>query len=699
MQPTQSTVSPNAPSLASIFGGSSTVQTPTQTAPNANRPSLDSIFNNSAPTASSTTGQTNRPSLSDIFSNKASVNPTPPAPSENPIISAIKGFAGYSNNVLDKTSEPLTQAMTDVNADQDASTSGKENALTAGKEMALHIMKGVVEAFGGALDSGVIQPLGHLIGNAPGMDAIANSKYSIVADTLRGMDKGSQALGTLWNHFAAANPTAAKNISDAGTVAQFMALFVPETPEAKQAVQTVADTVQSTVSNTGDALKAGAQAVKESIPNPLEEGQNLLQGVKEHLSEKNVEPQLETSASRMEDPSKTYDSYVEQAKAAVTDVKKEPPLATVGEDVGNSFQKVSDMRKQVGKTMGDELKTFANEKVPLEKGIGDFQQQLLENGSSYDALDKRIVASDTSKFSTSDNTLLEKYGSELQKLGNEPTAAQLDAFISRMPKEIEGLKSTNAINFPTNAERIINGNLNSLRESLGEVGTPKYNAARQSYSELSKFMEEGRQYLGKTTQSGDFAKDSSLIKSSVQSMLNNGKKDWLVKLEGLTGNNLLDKTVMALQAMKDAGDTRGTSLLQTLSENVPHTGSGFVQRLIDWGINKTKGALIGSPEEQTRTFLQSLANEKNASILDDKSGISAGMSVQDITSKLTPHDTELMQRFIDDVRAPKTLENPITKSEEATLTKMNELLGINQDLSAQKIATKYEEIVAGKKKK
>lgn len=105
------------------------------------------------------------------------------------------------------------------------------------------------------------------------------------------------------------------------------------------------------------------------------------------------------------------------------------------------------------------------------------------------------------------------------------------------------------------------------------------------------------------------------------------------------------------------------------------------------------------------TPLKALQEEKNASILDNKPEINAGLSVKDITKKLTPKDTELMQRFVDDVRIPEdsmNAEKPIiSTNEEGILTKMNELLGIDQDLPKDKIADKYEQIISNlfKKKK
>ena len=92
----------------------------------------------------------------------------------------------------------------------------------------------------------------------------------------------------------------------------------------------------------------------------------------------------------------------------------------------------------------------------------------------------------------------------------------------------------------------------------------------------------------------------------MQSILNNGKKDWLEKLEEITGYPALDRSVIALQAMKDAGDFRGLSLLQQLSTGAAPTPAGITQKVIDFALDKVARAAAGSPEEQTRIFLKAL---------------------------------------------------------------------------------------------
>lgn len=336
------------------------------------------------------------------------------------------------------------------------------------------------------------------------------------------------------------------------------------------------------------------------------------------LARQNVEPQLETSAQRLflegsanrvENPIQLYDEYLAQSKKAIGDTKEDPAIAVVGEKIGDEFRFVVQRRKQAGEVMREELKKVGDVKLRAAEVSNNFFTEAVENGIKYDTDTKAFAATAASKFSDADVSMLNSYADELARLGNNPTVRDIDAFLSRTDQNIRDFKASRSIVGSTNGERIIAQNQRQLRDKLTNGEVPElanYGKARGLFAELSPFIEDGQRFLGKMTQSGDFEKDSSLAKSAIQSILNNGKKDWLLKLEELTGYPALDDSVLALQAMKDAGDFRGLSLLQTLSETTP-TPSGITQKVIDFALDKAARAAAGSPEEQTRIFLNALA--------------------------------------------------------------------------------------------
>lgn len=342
---------------------------------------------------------------------------------------------------------------------------------------------------------------------------------------------------------------------------------------------------------------------------------DLRSNIQTYLGSKNVAPQLETSAnrltgtaSRMESPTALYNEYYPLAEKAITDIKVDAPISKVGGEIGDAFKSVIEDRRAVGGIMGQELKTVGKLKTDIEPIFTNFETALQEAGLTYNGMTRKMVASDLSKVAPEDISLIESFVQDLNKIGTKPSVAQIDALISRVTDKINYAKSAAGMTSTTNGERLIKATLNSLRNKFDEIPElAKYAEARKTYAELSDFIDEGASFLGKLTQSGDFAKDASLAKSAVQSILNNGKKDWLLKLEGLTDYPALDKSTLALQAMKDAGDFRGLSLLETLSDGAKTmTPSGITSRIFDWAIEKGASKVGGTPAERTRAFLQAL---------------------------------------------------------------------------------------------
>lgn len=348
---------------------------------------------------------------------------------------------------------------------------------------------------------------------------------------------------------------------------------------------------------------------------PVAYARILKQDIQAKIGRQTVEPTFESSAkrltgatNRMESPVISYDKYISQAKSAMADTKVDAPISDVGSKIGDAFKQVVKDRKAIGKIMGDELKTVGNLKVDISPAVKNFGDLLDEAGIVFDKDVGKLVTSDLTKVAPQDVEIMNILVDELNRVGNNPSVGQLDALISRVSANVKYAQTAKGITSVTNGERIIKNALANLRNVFDDVpGLEKYNSAKVTYGELSNFIDDGSGYLGKITQTGDFAKDASIAKSSVQSILNNGKKDWLLKLEELTGYRALDESTLALQAMKDAGDFRGLSLLETMSEGkIPTSKTGATQQIMDYVLNKGIKITTGTPEERTRAFLQSL---------------------------------------------------------------------------------------------
>lgn len=461
---------------------------------------------------------------------------------------------------------------------------------------------------------------------------------------------------------AQSHPELIKGYSDMVTQNPKTAQFVADSINvltaglgAKPLAEAGKDLTKGVTTGIKDTLSGGTKSI-DGIPvstmadEALHSGMQLKNDVQLAVARKNVSPQLESSAGRLmsdkvqnvENPVVAYDKYLEQSKKSLGDIKVDAPISTVGGKIGDAFMKVVKQKQQVGATLGDELKTVGKLKVSVVEPKATLLSELKDSGLSYNPKTNSLTSFQGSKFAPEEVSMLNQYVKDVQALGDTPSVSQIDNFISKTRSDLNFAKGKSGVIGTTNAERIIKGNLAGMRESLNpqKNGLPQlstYWKANKTYSELSDFVDEGAGFLGKTTQSGDFAKDASVAKSSVQSILNGGKKDWLIKLEGLTGYPALDESVLALQAMKDAGDFKGLSLLQAMQESggIPTSKAGAMQKLLDFAVSRGEKLIVGTPEEQTRALLQDLSNKARSAKTPKTSTMNkpnGGQSTQSIKS-------------------------------------------------------------------
>ena len=372
----------------------------------------------------------------------------------------------------------------------------------------------------------------------------------------------------------------------------------------------------------------------------IKQATKLRDDVRAYVGEQSVDPQVKVSAERLqatqdpaflrgtanrvEDVETKYNRYLTQSENAINDIKVDPAISEVGSKMGDSFESVIKQRQAVGKVLGDELDEWGKLRVSIKNAVDETLSELDGSGLSYNPRTRQLTSFQGSKFVPQEVTMLNDFINRAKLLGDSPTVRQLDQFIARTRTALEFTKGESGVLGVTNAERIINGAVAQLKDSLnpnknGIDQLSKYWKANQTYSNLSDFIDEGATFLGKKTQSGDFAKDASIAKSAVQSILNSGKKDWMLKLEALTGYNALDDAVLALQAMKDAGDFRGLSLLQAMKDSgVPTSKAGFTGALIDKAVDIGKRVVAGTPADQTRAFLKSLNKGADLKVPDKK---------------------------------------------------------------------------------
>ncbi len=564
----------------------------------------------------------------------------------------IIGLENYLSEDEQKKLPPQTQAektlgerFKELGSRTAAKTAaGWTGAVTKAKKRVTEAAEEFSEAPDGSTLEGQIERTSALLKGgagaaAAGVDAIFAPLTAVVQQVLEstGADKKISEIPAVQDiaKWAQENPEQAQILGDTFTIAT---AGLGQKIGAKALATDVGELSKSVGDEIGDTIMnvdARAGGIRFATPPEGTGGgitgkiADVIERAKLSSSKKNLNPQTAISAQRLQEKGgfegvgaakrpdlvKNYDKYFKQEQEFKADAKKDTAMGLVGEDIGKSFDAVIKMRQEVGKKMGDELKKIGGTKTNVEDTFKKFEADLFENESLvYDAQTGKLTpTTGQPRMTAEDIGLLEKFIADLNKLGTEPTIADLDAFMKRVPQELDVAKAAKNITTVTNGERLVKNYLAQLRKQFDPEATKNpaltdYYAARSAYSDLSSFVDEGIGYLGKKSQTGDYVKDASIAKSAVQSILNNGKKDWLIELENLTGYPALDESVLALQAMKDAGNFRGSSLLDLLSEEVDTipTPTGITSRVLRWAYDKGADKFKGTPDEQTRRFLQAL---------------------------------------------------------------------------------------------
>lgn len=540
-----------------------------------------------------------------------------------PIVGGVKNvgkIAGGVVNEFKQSGQNILENINKTSTSLDYNPQEKQNVGTTVLNTAGQVAKTAFAPF-----TEILKTVGSDISqNAPqGAKDVASKVSNYVSSEV-------QPLVQKYNEFAAKNPELAKDFENAINVAMLLGGKKVE-PSAVGGAEKVLNTAAENAKAGFSAVKTGVNdivdsslsATKNSLDTVAEQAAKLKENTQLLIAKKNVNPQLAESTKRLfldgtkrlEYPVATYDKYLAQSKQALTDIKAEPAISQVGNDMGNAFEQVIKQRSEVGKVLGDELKANGKVKINITQPKTSLLSELKDSGLSYNPKSNRLTSFQGSKFAPEEVKMLDNFVQGVNALGDSPTIKQIDNFISKTRSTLAFTKGESGVMGTTNAERIINGGIAKLKESLnpgvnGNKALAKYWEANKTYSDLSDFIDEGSTFLGKKTLAGDFAKDASVAKSSVQSILNQGKKDFMVKLEALTGYKAIDNAVLALQAMKDAGDFRGLSLLQAMSESgVPTSKAGFTQKIIDLAVKKGGEMVAGTPEEQTRAFIKSLSNK------------------------------------------------------------------------------------------
>lgn len=477
----------------------------------------------------------------------------------------------------------------------------------------------------------ILQGIGDAIGHAadsPVVTAIAKSP----------------AVQGIMSWFGGLSPETQNNLKATGSIASLLLnatgggvakdAVAPALDIATQAAKVGAEKVIAPVI---DAAKAGVKNTASAVIKPVKEAVVAaapVEKLKAKLGGKNAARGLEASATRLADhapligagaareakPLDIYNTAAEDAATHLSDpTRVDKPTENFGKnEVANAFDQVVKAKRDAGDAMSAELDKpeVGNIKTNVEDARNGIAKELSQQKLEYDSKKGIVSATGQTPIGKTGQSQLESYLKELSGLGNKPTVTDVNNFVRRITEENDLYKQKNQITGTTNVERIIKNNLSALRDTISAKATGNnalkaYSDSKSEVARLSKIVDAGIPLLGKKSLEGGYIRDASTAKRAIQSLSDGGAKDFLRALEKETGNPLLDKAFVILQAEKDAGITSAHSLLDMFGKDsalkVPNSVRG---KIMDWALNHTVKGITGSPADQTRAFLKSLEEKK-----------------------------------------------------------------------------------------
>lgn len=257
-----------------------------------------------------------------------------------------------------------------------------------------------------------------------------------------------------------------------------------------------------------------------------------------------------------------YQTYYDQGLKAVKNAKETTPADMVAKSVDNAVEKVNTLRKNVGSKMGAVEEKAKDVIVDLSntKSLQGFIDNVTTNRGKAGYAGSNKLISETKSFLKDLNTLQKR----------QPSVKEVLDFTRQWQNKLENLKDkfngfTRDKFDLTNIQSMVKDIKDQARNTLGTVDE-NYNKLVNTYRETSQLRDTANRLLGEEGLYGDTLKGASVVKRAVKSISDAGSRQFLKKLEDLTGYDGLSDAQVAIKAMQDAGDFRGLSLLELLKD-------------------------------------------------------------------------------------------------------------------------------------
>lgn len=279
-----------------------------------------------------------------------------------------------------------------------------------------------------------------------------------------------------------------------------------------------------------------------------------------------------------------YETYYQKSKEFMKDPERSAgytSIDTVGQNIDKYVDVANKIRRETGKRMGE-----------IEKNAKDLNVDLTNTGSLQEFVNTVADMKGATRFAGA-----EKLSPEMKTfLKDLNTLQQKGASVKNVlnftrdwSNKLEDLKDnfggfTKDKRTLTNIERMVGDIKNQARNTLSEQDAT-YRELVDTYRQTSQLREEANRLLGKDGMYGDTVRGASTAKRAVKSVSDAGSRQFLLKLKELTGYDGMADARIALQAMEDAGDFKGLSLLEILKDGK----KGVVSNAVEYAGEKIKG--------------------------------------------------------------------------------------------------------------
>jgi len=328
-----------------------------------------------------------------------------------------------------------------------------------------------------------------------------------------------------------------------------------------RATQKVTAGVRDLTNRAGQAIRRTANEIS-AIENPFTT--NSFSKAKTWFQEP-IKSNVETALR--ETPTTLFDDYVRVARESILDNKKLTPLEIAGQSAGDALNQMTRKLDTIG----------ANKSAVLEGAVGN--QPV---GNIVVKFRQEIQNSLKGKTSVEGNKkLFRDVLSEAEKLGNNPTAVQVDAFIDFVQSRIFTGKRDLTVPITKDVDLVLRPPTGRLNDALKAQLPESYTTLNERFSSLVEIRNELNVKLGKSGERG-----GSLMKK-VFSSSDANTKELFAKVLDETGIDLVNEATLARFTMDVLGDARQKSMLEQLNLlTTKPTPSGIVDRIVQYGLEK-----------------------------------------------------------------------------------------------------------------